>query len=296
MKRLVMIATLLMLLGMTSRGILAQDTTPAADASPSSALLNALGYPTLSIAYDGSAVTIADKLDAGRYLVDFTNTSGSTPDILTFLGATADHPMDEIMTALQSVDPSQGPPPIYYQIKVAGISDDAPKSVVTLTPGDWALLVVGKNGPVVAQLTVSGEMPAYDDVSDAVQVDLHEMTIDMPDTVAAGDHLWQIENTGAFPHMLSIVRVADSITDAQVINAIKLEVGAPDATPVATGQSGDPGGLVPVINSGVFSNGLTQILETNLEAGTYVAFCFASGPGDVGLHAMAGMYKIFTVK
>jgi hypothetical protein len=296
MKRLVMIATLLMLLGLTSQGIAAQDASPAAEGSPATALLEGLGYPTLSIAYDGTSLTAPETLEAGRYLLDFSNTSGSELDIATFLGATADHPVDEILTALQSVDPTQGPPPIYYQIKVSGLTESGQQSVVTLTPGDWLFLAVGANGPAIAQFTVTGDLPEYDAIPDAVNVDLHEMAIDMPDTIPAGDHIWQVENTGSFVHFISVMKVNGPITDDQVMNALTLEMGAPGATPVESGSVGDPTTFTPVLGSGDFSNGLTQLVEGNLEPGTYVAFCFLSGPGDVGVHAMQGMYKIFTVE
>jgi hypothetical protein len=296
MKRFVMIATLLMLLGLTSQGIAAQDASPAAEGSPSTALLEGLGYPALSIAYDGTSITAPETLEAGRYLLDFSNTSGSQPDIATFLGATDDHPVDEILTALQSVDPTQGPPPIYYQIKVSGLTASGQQSVVTLTPGDWLFLVVGANGPAIAQFTVTGDMPEYDAIADSVNVDLHEMVIDMPDTIPAGDHIWQVENTGSFVHFIEVMKATGPITDAEVMNALNIEMGTPDATPVASGSVGDPSTFTPALGSGDFSNGLTQLVEVNLEPGTYVAFCFLSGPGDVGMHARQGMYKIFTVE
>lgn len=295
MKRLVMIATLLMLLGLTSQGISAQDASPAAEGSPATGLIDALGYPTISIAYDGTSVTAPATLEAGRYLLDFSNTSGADPQIATFLGATPDHSIDEILTALQSVDPTQGPPPIYYQIKVSGLTESGQQSAITLTPGDWLFLAVGDNGPAIAQFTVTGEMPTYDALPDAVNVDLHEMVIDMPDTIPAGDHIWQVENTGSFVHFIEVMKVNGPITDDQVMNALALEMGGPDATPVESGSVGDPMTFTPALGSGDFSNGLTQLVEGNLEPGTYVAFCFLSGPGDVGVHAMQGMYKIFTV-
>jgi hypothetical protein len=296
MKRLIMLAALLMLLGLTSQGIAAQDASPAAEGSPAAALHDGLGYPTLSIAFDGSTVTLPAPLDAGRYMVDFSNTSGSDPEIATFLGATADHSIDDIMTALQSADPNQGPPPIYYQIKVIGLSFTGTPSAITLTPGDWVFFATGANGPAVAQFAVAGDAPAYDAIPNAVSVDLHEMAIDMPDTIPAGDQIWQVENTGSFVHMVEVLKPTGPITDAEVMNALSLEMGAPDATPVESGSIGDPSTFAEVFGSGDFSNGLTQLMEVNLEPGTYVAFCFLSGPGDVGVHAMQGMYKIFTVE
>jgi len=295
MKRLIMMATLLMLLSLTARGISAQDAPPAAGGTPSSALLDALGYPTLSISYDGSTVTMPDTLAAGRYLLDFTTTS-STPSFATLLGANADHSLDEILTALQSSAADQGPPPVYFEIPVAGLPFTENPTVITLTPGDWVMAIFGDSGPATAGLSVTGDLPSYDAISDAVNVDLHEMVIDMPDSVPAGDHFWQIQNTGALPHMLSVSRVSGPITDEQIMNALALDMGAPDATPVAEGAVGSPSDFQEVIGSGTFSNGETQLMEANLEPGTYVAICFVMGPGDVGLHAMEGMYKVFTVE
>lgn len=295
MKRLIAIAALLMLLGLAAPDISAQDASPAAGGTPSTALLDALGYPTLSIAYDGSTVTMPDTLDAGRYMVDFASTASTAPQVALFLGATADHSIDDILSALQSADLSQGPPPIYYQVHVAGLSDSGATTVVTLTPGDWVFVAIGEQGPAVAKFTVSGDLPTYDAIADAVQVDLHEMVIDMPDTISAGDHIWQVENTGSFVHVLSVAKVSGPITGEQVMNALALENGDPSATPVADGSVGDPSTIQPMFDGGEFSNGLTQLYEANLEPGTYVAICFLSGPGDVGMHAMQGMYKIFTV-
>ena len=297
MKRLAAtLAALLLLAGLSFQGIAAQNASPAAGATPTSALLDALGYPTLSIAYDGTNVTLPATLEAGRYMVDFSSTASAPPQVTFFLGATADHSVDDILAALQSADLSQGPPPIYYQVHVAGLSDSGAPTVVTLTPGDWAFAAIGDQGPAIAKLTVTGELPAFDPISGSVNVDLHEMVIDMPDTVPAGDHIWQVENTGSFVHVLSVAKVSGPITDEQLLNALALEMGDPSATPVADGSVGDPNNIQPVLDSGEFSNGLTQLFEMNLDPGTYVAICFLSGPGDVGMHAMDGMYKIFTVE
>ncbi len=297
MKRLVIaFAVVFLLVGLTAQGITAQDASPAAGGAPSTALLDALGYPTLSIAYDGSTVTMPDTLAAGRYLVDLSSTASAPPQVAVFLGATADHSIDDILSALQSADLSQGPPPIYYQVHVAGLSDSGAATVVTLTPGDWAFAAIGDQGPAIAKLTVTGDLPTYDAIADAVNVDLHEMVIDMPDTIPAGDHVWQVENTGSFVHVLSVAKVSGPITGEQVLNALALESGDPNATPVAEGSVGDPNNIQPIFDGGEFSNGLTQLYETSLEPGTYVAICFLSGPGDVGMHAMQGMYKIFTVE
>ncbi len=296
MKRFVIIATLFLLLGLTSQGIAAQDASPAADGTPATPLLDALGYPTLSIGFDGKALTAPTQLDAGRYMVDISNTAGAPIQVVSFLGATNDLSVDDIISALQSADPSQGPPPVYYQTKVVELNTDIP-SVITLSSGDYVLLALGSDGPpAVTTVTVSGELPAYDDIQDAVSVDLHEMAIDMPDTVPAGDHIFQIENTGAMPHMFEVMKATGPITDDEIMNGIMLEMGDPGATPVASGSVGDPTTFVPVTGTGAFASGLTELIQANLESGTYVAFCFVQGPGDVGLHAMLGMYKVFTVE
>ncbi len=296
MKRWIMVATLLMLLGLTTRGIAAQDASPVAEASPSTALLDALGYPALSIAYDGSAVTMPDTLAAGRYRVDFSNTSGSVPSITVFLGATADHSIEDILTALQTADPNQGPPPIYYQVPLVDLSQTDTTSAITLTPGDWVLAIIGDNGPAVAQFSVTGDLPAYEAIPDSVSVDMHEMAFDMPDTVPAGDHIWQIDNTGSLPHMMVVMQTNGPVTEEQVMNALELDMGSSAATPVESGSAGDLQSAQSVIDGATISNGHTQLVEADLEPGNYVALCFVMGPGDIGLHAMEGMFKIFTVE
>ena len=297
MKRLVVtLAALLMLLGLTAQGIVAQDASPAAGGTPAAPLLDALGYPTLPIGFDGTAVTAPAQVDAGRYMVDISNTAGAPIQVLSFLGATDDLSTDDIVAGLQSADPNQGPPAVYYQTKVVEVATDLP-GVITLDAGDYVLLAIGSDGPpAVTTLTVTGDLPTYDDIPDAVHVDLHEMVIDMPDTVPAGDHIYQIENTGSMPHMFEVMKINGPITDEELMNALMLEAGAPGATPVSSGSVSDPATFIPMIGTGAFANGLPQLVEGNLEPGTYVALCFVDGPGDVGVHAMLGMYKVFTVE
>lgn len=296
MKRLLPLFFLALMLATLTRGVGAQDATPAQGGAPSTALLEALGYSTLDISCDGSAVAAPDALPAGRYLVNITDSSGSPAVQVSLFGANADYSADDIVSGVVSADLSAGPPPFYYDIKQAG---GVPNSVVTLPAGDWVVAVLdfGADTPAVVmrKLTVTGDLPPFDAIPGSVPVTLVDLAIEIPETVPAGPHIFQVTNTGAILHFLAIFQASGLITQDEAVNGIMLAEGGM-GTPVTEGSAEDPATWQELGSSGMISTGMVNLIEFDLEPGTYVAVCFVSGPGEQGSHAFHGMTQVFTVE
>ena len=286
---------------------LAQDATPATGsptASPS--LLAGLGYPELVITTDGTTSDAPADLPAGRYHLVLVNTSDvltvdlelyKVPDGMTF---------DELNAEFQASDPeSFEPPPIFYEVTIGGGPSAGPGStgdiIVDFSPGDWAFNVFAYNDEseeeppsnMPTQVTVTGELPELTDPAVDVAVNMIEMAFEMPEVVPAGPAIWQVTNSGAFPHFLLIESYPEPVTNEQVEAALAMFLGTPVATPAAML---DPEQLVDVDGTLVLSTGQTNWIEVDLAPGQYIVFCFISGPGDVPIHAAMGMYKILTVE
>jgi uncharacterized cupredoxin-like copper-binding protein len=105
---------------------------------------------------------------------------------------------------------------------------------------------------------------------------------DLPDEVKGGTVTLTLKNTGAEPHELGIVRVADGTSAQQFAD----DVLTPDSAPIPEYVLGAPGGLGGVAPS---ADGTSTV---SLEKGTYVYFCTFGDPA----HYTAGMLGEFTVK
>ena len=71
-------------------------------------------------------------------------------------------------------------------------------------------------------VTVTGELPTYPAVDGQVDVTLVDMAIEMPDTITAGPHVWQVTNTGAMPHFMWIMNPGGPVTQEDAVNGVML--------------------------------------------------------------------------
>lgn len=279
-----------------SRGVLAQDATPVADTS----LLEGLNYPVIEYTTDGATLAGPTELEAGRYLVKVTSTSPIEDWDLSFYSPTNGMTGDELLTEISTVDTTADEAPDWYFTigHAGGVSSPGTEAVVQLSEGEWvaAAMFFGETeGSVAAQkVTVSGDLPEYPAIDGAVDVTLADLSIDLPDTIAAGPHLWQVANTGAMPHFVYVMKTSAPLTNEEAVNGVKLFFGMSDATPAADGSAGDPMTWEEISGSSTITNGVTMF-EMNLEPGNYIAFCFIEGPGELGSHALHGMTQVFTV-
>jgi hypothetical protein len=268
-------------------------------------LLAGLGYPELVITTDGSTSDAPADLPAGRYHLVLVNTSDAltvdlelykVPDGMTF---------DELNAEFAAADPEAfEPPAIFYELTIGGGPSAAPGSsgdiIVDFSPGAWAFNIFAFNDEsedpptnTPSEVTVTGEMQEMTDPPVDVAVNMIDLAFEMPDTVPEGPTVWQVTNSGAFPHFMLIESYPEPVTNEQIEATLSMFVGSPVATPEALL---DPDQFADVAGTLVLSTGQTNWIEVDLEPGQYVVFCFISGPGDVPIHAAMGMYKIITVE
>lgn len=114
----------------------------------------------------------------------------------------------------------------------------------------------------------------------ANQVDVvaSEYAFDMPDEYDAGRTSFVLTNQGHEAHFLLIARLADGVTLEDAL------------------QSDDDSLIEGIWETGLAAPGGEddEVITFDLEAGTYGAVCFVSGPGGTP-HAFMGMQKEFTV-
>lgn len=297
MKRFVPLLLLALMLATFSQGVVAQDATPAA----SDSLLAGLGYPVIEYSTDGTTLSGPAELEAGRYLMQYVNNSDVPESDISFYAPVEGETADQLIAAIAALDPaSDEAPEWYFSIPMAGGTVPGADTVLQLTPGEWvatAFLYGEESVETLTQkVTVTGELPEYPAVEGAVEVTLADLSIDLPDTITAGPQIWQVTNTGAMPHFVYVMNPGGEITNEDAVNGVKLFYGMADATPAAEGSVQDPSNWQDVSGSQSITNGVTTFFEIDLEPGTYIAFCFIEGPGELGSHALHGMTKVFTVE
>lgn len=297
MKRFLPLLLLALMLATLTGGVVAQDATPEAGDS----LISGLGYPVIEYTTDGTTLSGPTELTAGRYLLKVVNTSAIEEWDMSFYSSKDDMTVDDLLAQLSAVDTqSGGAPDIFYQIgHNGGVSSPATEAIVQLSAGEYvaAAMFFSEPGGVATQkVTVTGDLPEFAPIAGAVEVTLADMSIDLPDTLDAGPQIWQVTSTGALPHFVQVMKSNGELTNEEAVNGIKLVYGMADATPAADGSVQDPMSWEDIAGSPTITGGVTTIFEMDLEPGTYIAFCFIEGPGDLGSHALHGMTRVFTVK
>lgn len=258
---------------------------------------------------------VPEEVAAGRYLLTVTSKTTDAPGTIAFLSPTpVGMGVSELMDALAGM---AGPPPdatpaagdqggngggdeaiplIFYQMYFAGGTSAAPGAsaqvVIDLKPGEymvWPEDPSGKQQPVT--MNVTGDFPAdAPEPESDLTVTLLDFAIKFEDEVKAGKHLMKLQNHGAQPHFLIIMKGPDTMTREQVEASLQGELtGKPaaDALP--------PDATVPVFLTPAQSIGVTTWQQIELEAGTYAAACFFPTAGTGVPHAMVGMTEVFKV-
>ena len=302
MKRLMLIVTMLVLIGLAPRAIAAQDASPAAEGTATGSLLSGLGYPDLVVTTDGKTSDLPATLAAGRYHVVLNSTNATNDVDLDFYMPPAGTSTDDAIAIFNESVSSEVPPELFYQLTIPGGLIAPPNGtvdgIIDLAPGDWfaGIQIESEDGPgtgTAQALSVTGEMPTLTDPTAAVTVTLSDLKVDLPDSVAAGPQIWKVTNAGAMPHFINLEMSDGSLTQENVQETLGTFIGTPmpaGATPV------DDSAITQIGESGVLSPGQTMWIEFDLQPGQYLAACYLSGPGELPMHAAMGMFHIFTVE
>lgn len=300
---------------MAAAAAAAQGST-AATATASASGLNTLDLPELQITITANGFEgVPSTTPAGRYLV---TASGSDPYVqVNFLQPTG-MPVDDLLHMLQggSASPASGggesgtpasgdggenmtPPAFFYEFLIAGGISILPgqanqATVLDLKPGDW---IAWGGSPDATQkpvaFKVTGEMPK--DLAEPkanATIGLTDFAINLTDgKLAAGDNIIRLDNKGAQPHFLILMKGPDGMTKDQVKLTVESDMSG---TPVAGAL--DPNkDFMPVISTATQSKGTTTWFTAKLEPGTYAGLCFFPDEKTGMPHAAMGMYNVFTV-
>ncbi len=278
--------------------------------------LTSYGYPTLDLSATASSFeNVPAETAAGRYLLNLTVEDGLEYASVNFVQPPASLTVDGLLDLIAGASgggeatPAAGgdgggdeggpPPTIYYQLTFAG-GNGLPggmtaQAVLDLGPGEWLVWAgdpFGAQAPV--KMNVTGDMPA--DLTDPeadVNVTFIDFGIGVEGTLTAGNHVLRIENQGAQPHFLDLMKAPDGITNDELGEFIMADMQGPVSTPTAGGYTESD--FTPVVSTAPQSIGVVQWVPATLEAGTYAAICWFPTAGTGVPHAMNGMHTVFTV-
>lgn len=134
-------------------------------------------------------------------------------------------------------------------------------------------------------VTEGGDQGAAPEVANAVH--LSDFAFDFPATVAAGENLWEVSNTGEQPHIAAFFKLLPGKTTADLEAFLN---GATDeSTPPPFDTSTD-------VSIEALTPGATVYLPLDFSAGTWVAVCFVPDMNNPSTaHYMEGMLEEFVV-
>ncbi len=299
--------------------VAAQDATPGATLSA-----DELGLPELLVTVtDTGFENLPEELEAGRYLVTFTNESSmesainflQLPEGITAADMTGGPPGPDATPGPGMASPeaegspaAEGgeglPPAWYYETYMAG-GPGAPagattQGIVDLIPGNY---VAGADDPMAPQapveLTVTGEEGATPEGMQEIPADVTVTEVktgegyafEFSGELATGQQLIEITNDSDQPHFMLMLRSPGPITVDQLFQLLSLPEGATPPVDLP-----NPEEFVVAAYATTQSAGTTQYLAANLEPGYYIIACFVPDPTEGGIpHAAEGMIDIIPV-
>ena len=270
----------------------AQDATPGT--APASGGPDMSGYPQLDVTITDSDLQVSmTTVPAGWVLLNVTNSS-SDDGGAGVLGPAEGQTMDELMAAAATppADP-EGFPAFLYDATIVGgpgsmAAGQSSQALVHIPAGDWVVFPEGNQQPVPITAAESA-----DSNTTAPNPDLTIQLVDFAfggfTDVKAGPQIWEVTNLGGQPHMLTMAKVPDGTTIAQVLNTISaMDMGTPSPDALSDDQiQSVPDGVL------LLSTGQTMYLPVTLDAGTYMALCFVTDPITGMPHVMEGMIAVF---
>lgn len=116
---------------------------------------------------------------------------------------------------------------------------------------------------------------------------LSDFAFDFPATVAAGENLWEISNTGDQPHIAAFFKLLPGKTAADLAAVLSGGIDENQAPPFDTTTDVSVEALTP---------GATAYVPLDFSTGTWVAVCFVPDMNNPSMaHYMEGMIEEFMV-
>lgn len=270
----------------------AQDATPGAAAASGGPDMSA--YPRLDVTITDSELQVSmTTVPAGWVLLNVTNSSSSEGGA-GVLGPGEGQTMAGLMAAAATPPAdSEGFPAFLYEATILGgpgsmLPGQSAQALVNIPAGDWVVFPEGNQQP--APITAA---EGADSNTTAPNPNLKVQLVDFAfggfSKVKAGPQIWEITNLGEQPHMLTMSKIPDGTTFAQVLNTISaMDMGTPSPDALTEDQiQSVPDGVL------LLSAGQTMYLPVTLDLGTYVALCFVTDPNTGMPHVMEGMVAVF---
>ncbi len=200
--------------------------------------------------------------------------------------------VDQVMAAL-----SQSEDAIFALLKgfPGGPGPTAPgnqqRVTVKLVPGHYLLVCFLPDAQgvphiahgMIAPFTVTGEVPAnqLEPVADST-VKLMDFSFALPQALEAGEQTWKIDNAGTQPHEITLVKLNEGKTMADLMTFMDSPQGAPPYV--------DAGGFQAI------APGQSGWVHLNLTPGNYIAICHVPDPASGKSHSQLGMMMPFQVQ
>lgn len=252
----------------------------------SDALVGVLPEITIAVTADG--VVVPDGLMAGPTIVNLVNDAGTMAEdgspILADMGRLAEGATPEQVmeaAAMANEDPSQALALIkLYGQKIVPMG----RMIYDLQPG--LHMAITTNGELMGTPFEVMENPDAAAVEADVMVELVDFAFAMPDVIAAGPQLWQIDNAGSQWHEIVVLQTTEEMTTEELMAVIFSEEEMQGPPPFEV-----PFGYV------VISEGNRAFVDVDLAPGEYTVICFLPDLlSDFSPHAMHGMVRTLTVE
>lgn len=287
----------------------AQDSTPAASPAGGESLLAAMGYPELRIATDGTTNPVPTEIEAGRYHVVLENQSDALDIDLEIWQLPDTVTIDEVMEFFESGEQAETLPDFFYEIDFNGGPVAHPGEtngvILDLTPGEWYVNVFAydpetdESTDMPVAVTVTGELAEMDEPATDAHIELVEMDFVVPDSFSAGPQTWHVMTTGEQTHHLILSRVPDGTTEDDIMQLAGMMMGPPASPEAGASPMAEPAlsfeDVQDVFYTLPLSSGMFNVVEVDLEPGTYAMLCFLPDPSGTP-HVMMGMVEIIVVE
>jgi hypothetical protein len=234
------------------------------------------------------AFGMPDTLPAGLTTFQLVN-GGQEPHHAVLVRLTEEHPMADVMAAIESPTP-----PAWVELATApnqAAPGDSTNTTTILEPGHYLVLcfIPSPDGtPHVAkgmmkEFHVTGTVPAEAALpASDITITLKDYEFVLSTPLTAGTHTIRVENAGPQWHEVGIERLAEGKTMADYQAWAAAPQGPPPTRPM--------GGVI-----GPAPGGRPATFTVTLAPGTYLLTCFVPDSGDQKPHVAHGMLKEIVV-
>ena len=196
--------------------------------------------------------------------------------------------MEQLNEALAQPDPMAALPLV--TLLGGAVSSVDGQVVHDLQPGAYVAVYFAPDGPPQVIPVTSGAPSGAPAPTADVAVSLVDFSFTMPDKIAAGPQVWQIDNAGGQWHEMAIVQLNEGATMKDVLEWL-----------ATMGPEGAAAAGPPPFEEGAFwspmGSGQRAWVTWDLPAGEYTVICFLPDlAGDMSSHAEHGMVRMLVVE